>query len=98
VLGPLCVTVLHNRCHGVVIGTNHDGSPQPLSAAANFVAAVGPAVASQIAAMNGGAMNAFDQVIGCKAQNAFACYTAYQPPRPGNLGFMPNAAALANNM
>jgi phospholipase C len=95
VLGPLCVNVLHNRCHGVNIGNKYDGSSQPLTAAADLVPNVAHSVADQITARNAGSMNGFDQLQGCKPKDSFACYTAYQPPQPGNLGFIPNVAALA---
>jgi hypothetical protein len=96
VLGPLCVNVLHNRCNGSIVGKKHDNSPQPLRAAADLVPEVDHSDGGQLIDINSGAMNGFDLNEGCEAPT-FSCYSAYQPPLPGNPGFIPNVTTLAEN-
>ena len=73
-LGALCVDEA-NRCVGSTVGVISDGTKVPLSAEPDVVPAVGHAVADQVAAMDGGAMDGWDHVEGCSGTDHYACLT-----------------------
>ena len=93
VLGYLCVQ--DNRCDGVTSGKTHDGQTIPLSAARDIPPSIALNPAAQQKAVNGGGMNGWDKVQGCKPKNNYACYTQFLTPRQGNDGSIPNLTALA---
>ena len=93
VLGYLCVQ--DHRCDGARIGTTHDGRLIRLAVANDIPPPVGHGPPQQKQAINGGRMNGFDLVRGCRAADRYGCYVSYVTPRPDDLGSIPNLAVLA---
>jgi len=82
-------------CNGVVTGKDNTGRSVPLAPAPDLVANVSHSVASQQVAIDGGAMNGFSKITGCKRKKGYNCYVTYAPPSPGDPGSIPNLSALA---
>ncbi|MFL5736276.1 MAG: alkaline phosphatase family protein [Actinomycetota bacterium] len=96
VLGKLCAeatsgTVDRAPCDGATSGTLSDGSSIPLSEAPDVVPDIAHSVESQKEAIDGGAMDGFDLVRGCRATDdpAYGCLIQFRPSQ------IPNLAALA---
>ncbi|HJP64965.1 MAG TPA: alkaline phosphatase family protein [Actinomycetota bacterium] len=89
VLGRLCVA--DARCDGTLSGKTSNGQTIPLQAADDYVPKVAHGRSTQIMAVNGGAMNGWDQIGGCTQAEGYRCYQAFQPSQ------IPNLAALARH-
>jgi phospholipase C len=90
VLGRLCVE--DQRCDGTEVATLADGT-FPLQQATDVVPSVDHSVAGQVLAADGGKMDQFDQLTGCRATDApaYGCLTQFEPSQ------IPNVAALARS-
>lgn len=82
-------------CDGVVTGKNNKGKSVPLTAAPDFVADVSHTVQAQQVAVDGGKMDGFSKINGCKKKQGYGCYVTFAPPAPGVTGSIPNLTALA---
>jgi len=96
VLGKLCAeatggTIDRASCDGATSGTLSDGSSIPLADAPDVVRDVAHSIESQKEAIDGGAMDGFDLLRGCRATDdpAYGCFIQYRPSQ------IPNLAALA---
>jgi phospholipase C len=89
-LGKLCQ--LHaGRCDGYVGPVRlEDGSVVRMTQSADVVPGVAHNVDAQDTAINGGAMDGWNHVIGCRAHDHYQCLTYYTPNQ------IPNLAALAD--
>ena len=89
VLGALCRTRT-KRCDGFTgTVTLKDGTRVPMTKSPDVSANVVHSVASQQAAINGGAMDGWASVYGCDAAHGYACLSYYTPSQ------IPNLARLA---
>jgi Phosphoesterase family len=79
-LGVWCVQ--RHRCTGTTTGVLSNGRSITLSSTPDVVPEVEHDIAGQTAAINGGAMNGFNNIMGCDGPQ-YACYSAYQPTLPG---------------
>jgi phospholipase C len=86
VLGALCVA--DHRCDGATTGKMPGGVVIPLRQATDLVPGVGHSVAIQTTAIDGGRMDGFALISGCKAAK-YSCYAQYDPTQ------IPFVAALA---
>ncbi len=89
VLGRWCVQ--SGRCDGATTGRLHDGTTIPLSKASDLVAHVDHSREAQTTAIDGGAMDGFDLLLGCDQTAGYACYSQYTPKQ------IPNVIALARS-
>ena len=89
ILGRWCVQ--SGRCDGVTTGRLHDGTTIPLSKASDLVAHVDHSREAQTTAIEGGAMDGFDLLLGCDQTAGYACYSQYTPKQ------IPNVIALARS-
>ena len=95
VLGEFCAEVAsgeitgHQPCDGATTGLRSDGSVVPLSRAADLVSGVDHSVGGQQTAIDGGAMDGFDSISGCRRTAGYACLSQFDPSQ------IPNLAALA---
>ena len=104
VLGQFCYQVDHHQllraglnmgCDGQITGTNNKGKTIPLTPAPDYVANVSHTVAAQQVAMDGGKMDGFSKINGCKKKQGYGCYVTFAPPTTGNPGSISNMATLA---
>ncbi|HMD45238.1 MAG TPA: alkaline phosphatase family protein [Acidimicrobiales bacterium] len=94
VLGAWCVRTA--RCNGASSGMTSTGQTIPLSPAPDLVPNVPHDVTSQTEAINGGAMNGFDKIVGCGAPN-YICYSQFEPTINGSSNpSVANVISLAN--
>jgi phospholipase C len=93
VLGKLCADTRGTRdpCDGVTSGLLHTGQSIPLAKQPDIVPNVKHTIIAQRTAINGGNMNGFDLIGGCRASKGYACYAQFDPAQ------IPNLAALAQN-
>jgi phospholipase C len=91
VLGQLCIQDRRPNCAAASQGKVSNGTTVQLSRAADLVVPVQHGVRQQIAAIDGGKMDAFDKIAGCEKTNNYACYSQYDPTQ------IPNTARLARN-
>lgn len=89
VLGRVCVT-RPTPCDGTTVGVLHNGHVIKLSTAPDVVPELSHTSQSQTTAMNGGKMNGFDLIKGCRGGMRKRCYSEY------NASQIPNVAALAD--
>jgi len=94
VLGAFCAQaaaglVDHDPCDGATTGMLPDGSTIELGSASDVVPPVDHRVESQQVAIDGGAMDGFGLITGCRPKRNYACYTQFDPSQ------IPNVAALA---
>src|SRR5262249_12113812 len=82
---------LHMPCDGAVTGTTSGGETIPLAPAKDLVPNVAHSVAAQRISIDGGAMDGFSQIRGCKQRHGYACYQTYDPSH------IPNLSALAEH-
>jgi Tol biopolymer transport system component len=86
VLGYMCV---HDaRCDGAIEGEKMNGDVIPLTRSPDISVSVDHSPSGQTTAINGGRMNGFSLLDGCRDDQANACYVQYQPDQ------MPNTTAL----
>lgn len=90
VLGQWCLQ--QARCDGATNGVLSNGTPIPLAPATDIVPSVDHGVAGQVKAVDGGRMDHFDQISGCRSTDtpAYACFTEFDPSQ------IPNATSLAS--
>ncbi len=95
VLGKLCAQVASGEiagrqpCDGVTTAVLSNGSAFDLYPAEDVVSPVGHSVFAQQTAVDGGQMDGFDQIVGCRKVSDYACLSQYDPSQ------IPNLAALA---
>jgi len=97
VLGKLCTEVpniivrpgLNMPCDGTTQGRLKGGTPIALTQTPDVVPNVNHSSDAIVAAMNGGLMDGFSGISGCKLKNNYACYSQYYPSQ------IPNVASLA---
>jgi phospholipase C len=87
VLGALCIQ--DSRCDGSLTATLLDGTTYPLKKSPDVVPNVNHDTLSESTAVNGGAMNGWENIKGCSAAAGYPCLTYYDPTQ------IPNLAALA---
>jgi phospholipase C len=87
VLGKLCVA--DSRCNGARTGKLPDGRTITLTQPRDLVPGVDHLTAGQRTAINGGKMDGFGNLSGCREQNNWQCYKEFAPSQ------IPNLAALA---
>jgi phospholipase C len=92
VLGQLCIQD-HRECAAASSGKNEKGETIPLSKAADVVVNVSHNQQSQLAAMDGGAMDGWERVGGCKERQ---CYTQYAPTQIPSLASLARAGAISD--
>jgi len=104
VFGQFCTEVadqklsrkgLDRGCDGVVAGKNNTVKTVPLTPAGDIVPNVSHTIAAQQAAIDGGKMDGFSKINGCKKKQGYGCYVTFAPPTPGNPGSIPNLVSLA---
>src|SRR6187431_2210430 len=84
-LGKFC-QVHAGRCDGYVGPVRlEDGSVVNMTQSSDIVALVFHDVRSQDIAINGGAMDGWNHVVGCRAHEHYACLTYYSPSQIPNL-------------
>jgi phospholipase C len=88
VLGVWCVQT--GRCDGATSGRVSNGSTQRLSVATDIVVPARHNSAAQTAAIDGGAMDGFNNNDLCTKAQGYPCYTQYRPKQ------IPNVIALAS--
>lgn len=91
---------LDMSCDGAVTGKNNKGKTVPLSPAPDLVPNMPHSVAAQQVAMDGGAMDGFAKINGCKKKQGYTCYQTYDPTGgtcgpQGNQTCIPNVVSLA---
>ena len=89
VLGQLCIRDQRPNCAAASQGKISNGSTIQLQRAFDLIPPVAHGNDTQLRAINGGKMDGFDQIAGCKSSNDYACYAQYYPDQ------IPNTAALA---
>jgi phospholipase C len=89
VLGQLCIRDQRPNCAAASQGKISNGTTIQLQRAPDLVPPVAHGPDGQLTAINGGKMDGFDRINGCKSSNGYACYAQYYP------GQIPNTAALA---
>ena len=95
VLGKFCAEVAsgqitgHQPCDGATTATLSNGSVVNLTQATDLVSGVDHSVGGQQTAIDGGAMDGFDQIDGCRKPAGYACLSQFDPSQ------IPNLAALA---
>jgi phospholipase C len=94
VLGVFCTTTTPHRCDGVRTGKTHTGATVPLTSAADVVPQIDHNVESQQEAINGGAMNGFDLIGGCRQR---ACYSTEHQPDIPNLWTLASTFAISDH-
>ncbi len=88
-LGKLCVLEL--GCNGAKKGMLPSGRVIKLQREPDLVPKVAHDVKAQVTAINGGAMNGFGRIGGCRQTDGYACYAQFDPDQ------IPNLADLARN-
>src|SRR5581483_9873185 len=87
VLGKLCV--LDRRCAGATTGRLPGGAVIALKRAADVVPPVHHNHQDQQVAIDGGRMDGFAKIAGCRLVESYRCYSQFWPSQ------IPNLAALA---
>src|SRR5579871_6738100 len=77
------------RCDGVRHGRISTGSTIALTRASDIVPKVHHEKHDQLLALDGGRMDGFNHIYGCRRANGYRCYSQYSPSQ------IPNLAALA---
>ncbi len=83
VFGRYCAE--SGRCDGATEATLPDGSTVPLRTSPDVVPNAGHRTQAQVTAIDGGKMDGFTNVGGCKAQLGYPCLTQYSPSQIPNL-------------
>src|SRR5262249_36029445 len=90
-LGKFCL-VQAGRCEGYVGPVRlKDGSVVEMTNSPDVVPNVGHDVASQNTVIDGGAMDGWGEILGCRRSDGYRCLNYYTPSQ------IPNLAALASN-
>jgi phospholipase C len=106
VLGAICVQqragTLHRAgldmgCEGTSQAKLSDGSTLTLGKAKDIVAPVVHDVHGQEKAMDGGAMDRFDQIGGCGPKQGYACLTMVQPTQEPNITALAEQFAISDH-
>jgi phospholipase C len=93
VLGLLCIQDHRRKCNAASSGKNERGETIPLSKASDKVVAVAHSQQAQLAAMDNGKMDGWENVEGC-AENQ--CYTAYEPSQIRALAALARSGAISD--
>jgi phospholipase C len=105
VFGRFCVDQAHGTivraglnmpCDGVVTGTLATGETIPLPPAPDIVPNVAHSVAAQRTAVDGGAMDGFSNIVGCKQAQGYACYQTFDPSSIPNLTHLAESFAMSD--
>jgi phospholipase C len=101
VLGRFCADIAaglvsRQPCDGATQGTLSDGTVIPLAVSPDIVPSIDHKIDSQAIAINGGAMNGFDLIKGCRVGDGYECYTQFQPAQIPNLATLAQAFALSD--
>jgi phospholipase C len=87
---------LNMPCDGAVTGTTATGETIPLAPAPDLVPNVAHSVAFQSTSVNGGAMDGFSEVPGCKKIQHYACYQTFDPSSIPNLSTLAERFAMSD--
>ena len=93
VLGALCVKDV--RCDGSLTTKLLNGSTYALTKSPDIVPAINHDTASQVTAINAGAMNGWEKVSGCSAPK-YQCLTYYDPTQIPNLSALERAYTISD--
>ncbi|TMK83616.1 MAG: hypothetical protein E6G44_11490 [Actinobacteria bacterium] len=93
VLGAWCEK--NHRCDGVTSGKTSTGREVKLGTSPDVAPTVAHSHAAQLTAIDGGKMDGFDRIRGCKPPK-YPCYVQYQPPQIPNLIAYADAYALSD--
>ncbi len=102
-LGKLCVKATkgmidRSPCEGTRKGTLSDGSTLTLARAADLIPSTAHNVEAQRIAINGGAMDGFDRLRGCRDRTNFACYSQFYPSQIPNLATLAEGFTIADHV
>jgi phospholipase C len=95
VLGKLCAAS-PGRCDGATQGELHDGTIIDLAPAADIVPVVNHEPSAQTDAVNGGQMNGFSTILGCRAIDEYRCYSQFDQSQIPNLWSLADTYALSD--
>jgi hypothetical protein len=95
VLGQLCIQE-HRECSAAASGKNEKGETIPLARASDVVAELPHDQGAQLKAMDGGKMDGWEQLGGCKATKGHVCYTQYDPTQIPSLAAMARKGAISD--
>src|SRR5438093_13394231 len=93
VLGAWCEK--NHRCDGVTSGKTSTGREVKLGTSPDVAPTVAHSHAAQLTAIDGGKMDGFDRIRGCKPPK-YPCYVQYQPPQIPNLIAYADVYALSD--
>jgi phospholipase C len=93
VLGQLCIQDHREGCNAAASGKNEKGETIPLSKASDTVVNVSHDQKSQLAAIDGGKMDGFERIKGCKKNE---CYTQYEPSQIPSLSALARGGAISD--
>jgi phospholipase C len=95
VLGKLCAAN-PGRCDGATQGELRDGTIIDLAQATDIVPVVLHTPVGQLRAVNGGLMNGFSTISGCRAVDGYACYSQFDQEQIPNLWSLAETYALSD--
>jgi phospholipase C len=87
---------LNMPCDGAVNGKTATGETIPLAPAPDIVPNVSHSVAAQRTSVDGGAMDGFSQIVGCKESQGYACYQTFDPSSIPNLSHLAEHFAMSD--
>ena len=90
--------IVHDPCDGRTYGVLPNNRQIPLSRPPDIVPIVSHSVKSQLTAINGGAMNGFGKLKGCRREDARACYSVYDLDQIPNLINLAKHFTISDNM
>jgi phospholipase C len=94
VLARFCVAT--GRCDGSLTGELSNGTTYTLTDASDIVPLVDHSPDAQQRAIDSGAMDHFDQLLGCTPQDGYPCYSAFQQAAIPNLWRLADAYAVSD--
>jgi phospholipase C len=87
---------LNMPCDGAVTGTIATGETIPLAPAPDIVPNVAHSVAAQRTSVDGGAMDGFSEIVGCKQSQGYPCYQTFDPSSIPNLSGLAEHFAMSD--
>jgi phospholipase C len=87
---------LNMPCDGVVTGTLATGKTIRLPPAPDYVPNIAHSVSAQHTAIDGGAMDGFSKIPGCKRSQGYACYQTFDPSSIPNLSSLAEQFAMSD--
>jgi phospholipase C len=105
VFGRFCVDVaaghiirpgLNMACDGAVTGKTARGKTIPLAPAPDYVPSAPHSIAAQQTAIDGGLMDGFSLLKGCRKKNGYGCYQTFDPSSIPNLSSLAEHFALSD--